>query len=104
MWIILASFFAMRHSNDRLSLTEDEVGLETWKLRTRKENVGFRAAAVKSKINNRMQQGLQVLTLKNLTAEMELFVNYGMRYWLKQSSIIDFYKNRINEEQRSAAA
>lgn len=67
-------------------------------------SVELRAAAVQYMDEYRKQPTPRRVTLRNIQAGEERFVDYGTKCWLEWSSITDRCKNKIGEKPRSLAA
>lgn len=65
----------MRQVNEPRCLSEDVGSKQTQRLRARDANVEFKTAAIKSRKDYRMQQALQVITLRNIKIGEELVVD-----------------------------
>lgn len=83
VWMVPAPFCAMQYISDPRYLPEDESRTVTWGVKPRKANVNFKAAAGKSREDDRKQQGLQAITLRNSRVGLELFGACGRKYWIK---------------------
>lgn len=89
-----APICAMLYVNDSPYLLEDEKSKETWTLKSREAKVEYESAAMKCREDNREEQALQVVLLRNTRVAEEMFAEYGMKSWSQYSCVIDLYKNR----------
>lgn len=94
-WAVPAAFCAMGYINLQRYLPGVEQSMETRKQRPRLANVELRAAHVKSRKEHRIQQEVQVVSLRVTRDGEKLFQDYGMNYKFEYSNIIDKYKNGI---------
>lgn len=67
----------MHYINDSRYVPEDENRIQTLRLKPKQLSVQVRAAAEKCTDDYRKQETLEVVTLKNIRAGEELFVDYG---------------------------
>lgn len=73
----------MQYISDPRDVQGNDDSMDTRKLRLRKANVEYRAAAAKSTGEYRKQQTLQVDTLRNIRVREEPFVDCVVKYWLE---------------------
>lgn len=57
--------------------------MRTRRLEPREANIEFRAAAAKSRNDCRKPQAILRVTLRHIRVGEEMFVRYGMKYWLE---------------------
>lgn len=70
----------MKYINYPRYLPVDEKSIENRRLRPEETSVQVRDTAVKSRRGYRKQQGLQIVTLRNIRVDEKPSVDYGVKY------------------------
>lgn len=68
--------------------------MESGRERPRDAIKELKAAAMRSRRNYKMQQTLQMVTLRTISVGEELCPEYGMKYSLEYSSVRDLHDNK----------